>query len=73
MNEKNVQINAVCCHERNDPIRCTKNNPKDCVSDTVVRKAPLYFGLEYSPMRTDRKGASIPIDKPCSARPINNI
>lgn len=62
-------IKAVCCQLRKDPMRWTKKRPKDWVKETVVRSAPRCFGLEYSPMRADRSGDSIPTERPLRILP----
>lgn len=70
-NEKKTQTRAVFCQLRMDPSTCTKSIPNACVKETVVRKAPLFFGLAYSPMRIDRRGESIPIERPWSILPTS--
>lgn len=50
-------------------MRCTKNIPNAWVNDIVVRKAPRFLGLAYSPIRTERSGDSIPMDNPWSILP----
>ena len=46
--------------------------PKPWVRDTVVRKAPRFLGLVYSPMRTDRNVNSIPAEIPDNNLPMIN-
>lgn len=70
MNEKKTQIRAVFCQLMKDPMRCTKKMPKDWARETVVRKAPRFLGLVYSPIKTERSGRNKPNDRPWRTLPI---
>lgn len=68
---KIMQMMAVVFQLRREPMRWTKKIPNAWARDTVVKKAPLFLGLVYSPIRTERRGDSMPNDKPHSILPMN--
>lgn len=59
------QVRAVFCQLRKDPKEWTINTPVAIVKDMTVRKAPRFFGLVYSPMRTGPSVALMPMETPC--------
>lgn len=64
MKGRKRQTRTVLRQLKIDPTRWTKKTPKPWVRDMVVRKAPLFFGLVYSPMRVERRVSIMPTDKP---------
>lgn len=61
---KAIRIRMVFCYETRDPTRWTSRIPKAWATEMVVRNAPLFFGLVYSPRRTERRGSISPKDMP---------
>lgn len=66
-NGRMTEIRAVCCQLKKEPIKCTKNMPKACENEIVVKNAPRFLGLVYSPTRADRRVARIPPERPWNA------
>lgn len=68
---KDRTMMAVVFQGRKEPKRWTRKMPKAWARVTVVRKAPRFLGLVYSPIRTERRGDSMPCEMPHRTLPIN--